>query len=324
MVEKGVESGQIGVEIRLLRELRKLSGKDLAELVGLSQSQLSRLESGQRRVDTTLLSKLARALSVHPSHFFRGFAGAAEASATDVELPSLVLPLEHVGQVVRSERRRRHLTAGELGKKLGKPRSWVLDVEAGAFDQLSGDLVLGLCRALKLEPSRLYDVQFSHLRALEDRARRLEQALAERARGRVEVQPGEARAGFPLLDLSEEPARVGVDGLPLGEALDYLYFPERAGARLFAMTHHGDAMQARGAQSFAAGETLVFSIDREVRQGEYALAFVDEARFLFRRVFFESRGRVRLQPLNLDYAPELVERDQIRRLYRLVTRVARF
>ncbi|RMG08184.1 MAG: XRE family transcriptional regulator, partial [Planctomycetota bacterium] len=62
---------RFGTEIKLLREQRKLSAKELAERVGLSPSQMSRLESGQRRVDAVLLSKIARALDVHPSYFFR-------------------------------------------------------------------------------------------------------------------------------------------------------------------------------------------------------------------------------------------------------------
>ena len=66
---------RFGLEIKLLREQKQLSAKDLAERVGLSPSQMSRLESGQRRVDAVLLSKIARALDVHPSHFFSGFEG---------------------------------------------------------------------------------------------------------------------------------------------------------------------------------------------------------------------------------------------------------
>jgi transcriptional regulator with XRE-family HTH domain len=37
----------IGLEIRLLRERKQITGKELAERIGLSQSQMSRLEKGR-------------------------------------------------------------------------------------------------------------------------------------------------------------------------------------------------------------------------------------------------------------------------------------
>ena len=36
----------IGLEVKILRERIKMSAKDLAEMIGLSQSQMSRLEKG--------------------------------------------------------------------------------------------------------------------------------------------------------------------------------------------------------------------------------------------------------------------------------------
>ena len=68
----------IGLEIRILRERLKVSAKELAERVGLSQSQMSRLEKGQRRIDTKVLHRIADALGVDPSHFFRGEGEPAE------------------------------------------------------------------------------------------------------------------------------------------------------------------------------------------------------------------------------------------------------
>ena len=51
----------IGLEIKILRERLKVSSKELASRIGLSQSQMSRLEKGQRRIDTTILHKIAAA-----------------------------------------------------------------------------------------------------------------------------------------------------------------------------------------------------------------------------------------------------------------------
>ena len=46
----------IGLEVKILRERIQMSAKDLAEKIGLSQSQMSRLEKGQRRIDTRAVS----------------------------------------------------------------------------------------------------------------------------------------------------------------------------------------------------------------------------------------------------------------------------
>ena len=64
-IETGEEPGlNIGMEIKILRERKRISGKELAERIGLSQSQMSRLEKGQRRIDAQILHKIARALDV--------------------------------------------------------------------------------------------------------------------------------------------------------------------------------------------------------------------------------------------------------------------
>ena len=60
----------IGSQIKLLREERRITGKDLALKIGLSQSQMSRLEKGQRRIDTEVLGRIATALDVSHAMFF--------------------------------------------------------------------------------------------------------------------------------------------------------------------------------------------------------------------------------------------------------------
>ena len=62
----------IGAQIKRLREEQHLTGKDLAKRIGLSQSQMTRLEKGQRRIDTEILVRIADALEVSPARFFSG------------------------------------------------------------------------------------------------------------------------------------------------------------------------------------------------------------------------------------------------------------
>ena len=140
-------SGQIGLEIKLLRERLKLSAKDLARAVGLSPSQMSRLESGQRRVDAVLLSKISRTLQVHPSHFFDDFEGPGDGSKSGRQ-PAAETPPAQVGRLIRAERRRRHMTAEELAQKIGKGKAFVKDVEGSTGELLTVETLQRIAKAL--------------------------------------------------------------------------------------------------------------------------------------------------------------------------------
>lgn len=58
---------EIGNRIRKYREDRKLSQKQLAELIGVSNSRVSNWEQGINRPDADILAELCRALKVSPS-----------------------------------------------------------------------------------------------------------------------------------------------------------------------------------------------------------------------------------------------------------------
>lgn len=53
--------------LKTLRELQCLSQNQLAELTGISQSNLSALESGARKIGRERAITLAKALKVHPA-----------------------------------------------------------------------------------------------------------------------------------------------------------------------------------------------------------------------------------------------------------------
>lgn len=56
-----------GEMVRTLRELQELSQQELAELAGLSQSNLSAIETGARNLGRERALMLAAALKVHPA-----------------------------------------------------------------------------------------------------------------------------------------------------------------------------------------------------------------------------------------------------------------
>ncbi len=53
--------------LRTLRELQELSQSELSKLTGISQPNLSALETGARQIGRERAIVLARALKVHPS-----------------------------------------------------------------------------------------------------------------------------------------------------------------------------------------------------------------------------------------------------------------
>lgn len=58
---------EIGNRIRKYREDRKLSQKQLAELIGVSNSRISNWEQGINRPDADIIAELCRTLQVSPS-----------------------------------------------------------------------------------------------------------------------------------------------------------------------------------------------------------------------------------------------------------------
>lgn len=57
-------------KLKALRKERKLTTYKLAELSGLPQSTISKLENGRRRIDTEVLSKITKVLNVTVSEIF--------------------------------------------------------------------------------------------------------------------------------------------------------------------------------------------------------------------------------------------------------------
>lgn len=321
---------QFGIEIKLLREKNRLSAKDLAERVGLSPSQMSRLESGQRRVDAVLLSKIARALNVHPSHFFGDFdststsRASASTSSASLKEPVLSSAPSQLGKLIRAERRRRHLTAEELAHRIGKGKAYVQDVESGRTDLVSGETLQKIAKVLKLDPEVLLEAQRSEIRELRRSLRRLERAHTERTLGDLELDgPGVKKRGVPLVESEDGglPNLFDDDGAPEGRVIDYLYVPGLRGAS-FALTWRGEDMASPSAPSFQSGDVLIFRADREARHQDLVLAVLP-GQSLFRRLHLDTPGQVRLQPLNLDYPPVILQRDAVNELFPLCGHLTR-
>jgi len=63
--------GNVGKRIRKAREMRLYSQAKLSRRSGLSQSQISRIEAGERAASLYSITKIASALQVNPDYLIK-------------------------------------------------------------------------------------------------------------------------------------------------------------------------------------------------------------------------------------------------------------
>jgi transcriptional regulator with XRE-family HTH domain len=61
-------AARVGSALTALRKERERTQSQIAFSVGISQSQVSRIEAGAVEIEVTLLARWAQALDVEPSH----------------------------------------------------------------------------------------------------------------------------------------------------------------------------------------------------------------------------------------------------------------
>jgi phage repressor protein C with HTH and peptisase S24 domain len=109
-------------------------------------------------------------------------------------------------------------------------------------------------------------------------------------------------------------------GYPVGIGEDYVRCPDLHDANAFAVRVVGDSME----QKFSQGDIVVFSPAADVANGDDCFVrFHTPHESTFKRVFFETDGKVRLQPRNETYPPQTVEGKRINGMYRAVIRYHR-
>ena len=312
----------IGLEVKILRERIQMSAKDLAEKIGLSQSQMSRLEKGQRRIDTKVLARIAEALGVEPSYFFSG----GEALSGGVIEPRLS---GSMGKEIRIQRRNRHLSVEDVALKIGVQKYQVRDIEEGKRG-LEPGLAEKIARLLRLPANHFLAFQEGRIQALEAQLARLNQALGEAQRGRAPGGEAEARQGIPILGTVADgyPDDFDDEGKPVGEPEEFLFLPSVQDDGAFGVHVVGDSMEAPVRPSFAEGDLAVFS-GEPLRSRDFALVrrrspVEGDGEVTFRQVFFDPGGQVRLQPLNLNYTAEVYPKKQVLGMWKLVTHLASF
>jgi transcriptional regulator with XRE-family HTH domain len=63
---------KIGLRIKKLRELKKISQLELSEIADLDRTYINSIENGRRNVSIVNIEKIAKAFDISVSDFFKG------------------------------------------------------------------------------------------------------------------------------------------------------------------------------------------------------------------------------------------------------------
>lgn len=95
--------------------------------------------------------------------------------------------------------------------------------------------------------------------------------------------------------------------------------PDMTDPDTFAARVVGDSMMP----DYREGDIVVFSPAADVKDGNDCFVRLEpDHETTFKRVFFEPPQRIRLQPLNAKYPPQVLPREQVAGLYKAVWRVS--
>ncbi len=252
-----------------------------------------------------------------------------------------------LGQIIRKKREQLNLTLDEVSNRIGFSKPYLSTIETGKVkNPPSDELLTRLEKILEFEPGLLLHI--AHIEGLPADVRqeyesaeaesqkwrqivknlidekvdasRLSELLAESdlnieqeklplAAGRLVPVINKVAAGYPS-DFND------LD-YPVGIADDYIRCPDLHDPNAFAVRVVGDSMEPK----FREGDIVIFSPAAEVHNGDDCFVrFAMPHETTFKRVFFESENKIRLQPRNEKYSPTIVDGNRINGLYRAVVK----
>ncbi len=252
-----------------------------------------------------------------------------------------------LGQIIRKKREQLNLTLDEVSNRISFSKPYLSTIETGKVkNPPSDELLTRLEKILEFEPGLLLHI--AHIEGLpadvrqeyesaeaesqkwrqviknlidkKANAKRLSKLLAESdlnieqdrlplAAGRLVPVINKVSAGYPS-DFND------LD-YPVGIADDYIRCPDMHDPNAFAVRVVGDSMEPK----FREGDIVIFSPAAEVHNGDDCFVrFAMPHETTFKRVFFESENKIRLQPRNEKYSPTIVDGKRINGLYRAVVK----
>jgi SOS-response transcriptional repressor LexA len=246
------------------------------------------------------------------------------------------------GQVIRQKRKELKLTLDEVAARTGFSKPYLSTIETGRVKNPPSDELIGkLEKVLRFKSgSLLYlahrekvpaDVrrELEALRAQNRKYRTLIQNILNRKQTIAELskivrrednlQEPERTPGNWIPVINKVAAGYPQDfddlGYPVGIADDYVLAPDLHDQNAFALRVVGDSMEPQ----FRQGDIVIFSPAAPVVNGSDCLVRLQNPyETTFKRVFFDSKNQIRLQPRNEQYPPQIVRADRLNGLYRAV------
>jgi repressor LexA len=254
-----------------------------------------------------------------------------------------------LGQIIRDKRELLRLTLDEVSHRVGFSKPYLSTIETSKVkNPPSDELLTKLERVLEFESGLLLHI--AHLERMpSDIRHEYEQREAENQKLRrivkkIKDKKGDGGIAAMLKDADinvEEdktilsagrlvpiinkvaagyPAEFDDLDYPVGIADDYVRCPDLHDPNAFAVRVVGDSMEPR----FTEGDIVVFSPAIEVHNGDDCFVrFATPHETTFKRVFFESENKIRLQPRNESYSPTIVDGKRINGIYRAVIKYQR-
>jgi SOS-response transcriptional repressor LexA len=253
-----------------------------------------------------------------------------------------------IGAILRDKRVELDLTQDELADMTGISKPYISAIETGRVTNPPSEQKLALLeKALNFAPGQLLRMarlertptavrqELESMRAVMRQLRGLVeggQTLDELHRsGKLADLVGGKEASVTKVDVGSwvpvinrvaagYPRWTGDLDYPPGTADDYVRCPDMHDPNAFAARVSGDSMEPK----YQQGDIVIFSPNAEVASGDDAFIRMAETHETnFKQVFFDEQGRIRIQPRNQNYPPQVVPRDQVAGLYKAVFRVER-
>lgn len=250
-----------------------------------------------------------------------------------------------LGNIIRKRREELKLTLDEVSGRVGFSKPYLSTVETGRVkNPPSDELLRGLEKVLGFEPGVLLHIahverlpsdirqEYESAEAENEKLRNLIKNLVKGSKSKAKVnkllsdkkldikQAGESISAGRLVPVINRLAAgypMDFDDLdyPVGVADDYVRCPDVHDPNAFAVRVIGNSMEPK----FRQGDIVIFSPELEVRNGDDCFVrFGEPHETTFKRVFFEEDDKVRLQPRNEQYSPQIVDGKRINGLYRAV------
>ncbi|MCD4831616.1 MAG: XRE family transcriptional regulator [Anaerohalosphaeraceae bacterium] len=255
-----------------------------------------------------------------------------------------------LGQIIRDRRQELHITLDEVSIKVGFSKPYLSTIETSKVKNPPSDLLLRkLERILKFSAGTLRHIanldrmpadvrqQFEQYQAENQKWRSLVKNLMTKPAAATKINamlskndlaieedvkelgPGKL---IPIINKVAAGYPVDFDDLeyPAGFADDYVRCPDVNDANAFAVRVIGDSMEP----AFLEGDIVIFSPAAQVSSGDDCfIRFAEPHETTFKRVFFEDDNKVRLQPRNDKYAPQIFDGVRINGMYRAVIKYER-